>query len=99
MDYKFRFDTSTSNFINSNIHLNIPLYKKQEKLIHDFILYTRNFLHEMGSRYCINNENETCTLHFMLSYKYSTYQIFMDTCNEKQYQNNISTYDETKNMR
>ena len=29
-----------------------------------------------------NNENETYTLHFMFSYKYSTYQIFMDTCNE-----------------
>ena len=39
-------------------HLNIPIYKKQEKLIHDLILYIRNFLHEMGSRYCINNENE-----------------------------------------
>ena len=36
----------------------------------------------------INNENEKCILHFMFSYKYSTYQIFMDTCNEK-YQNNI----------
>ena len=45
----------------------------------------------------INNENENMknivfikkihvnneTLHFMFSYKYSTYQIFMDTCNEK----------------
>ena len=48
------------------IHLKIPIYKKQEKLIHDFILYTRNFLHEMESKYCImgvsmriNNENET----------------------------------------
>ena len=30
----------------------------------------------------INNENETYILHFMFSYKYSTYQIFMDTCNE-----------------
>ena len=28
-----------------------PIYKKQEKLIHDFILYIRNFLHKMGSRY------------------------------------------------
>ena len=31
----------------------------------------------------INNENETYILHFMFSYKYSTYQIFMDTCNGK----------------
>ena len=46
----------------------------------------------------INNENETYILHSMFSYKYSTYQIFMDTCNEKQYQNNISTYEETGNM-
>ena len=27
-------------------------------------------------------KNENYTLHFMFSYKYSTYQIFMDTCNE-----------------
>ena len=46
----------------------------------------------------INNENETYTLDFMFSYKYSTYQIFMDTYNDKQYQNNISTYKETRNM-
>ena len=46
----------------------------------------------------INNENETYTLHFMFSYKYSTYQIFMDTCNGRQYQNNISTYKETRHM-
>ena len=47
----------------------------------------------------INNENETYILHFMFSYKYSTYQIliFMDTCNEK-YRNNISTCEETRNM-
>ena len=32
----------------------------------------------------IDNENESYTLHFMFSYKYSTYQIFMDTCNGKQ---------------
>ena len=35
------------------IHLNIPIYKKQENLLHDFMLYTRNFLHEMESKYCI----------------------------------------------
>ena len=46
----------------------------------------------------MNNENEIYTFHFMFSYKYSTYQIFMDTCNGKQYQNNISTYEETRNM-
>ena len=34
----------------------------------------------------INNENKKYTLHFMFSYKYYTYQIFMDTCNGKQYQ-------------
>ena len=45
----------------------------------------------------IYNENETYTLHFMFSYKYSTYQIFMDTCNEK-YQNNISSCEETRYM-
>ena len=31
----------------------------------------------------IHNENETYTLHFMFSYKYYTYQIYIDTCNEK----------------
>ena len=40
----------------------------------------------------IYNENETYILHFMVAYKYSTYQIFMDTCNGKQYQKNVSTY-------
>ena len=45
----------------------------------------------------INNEKEIYTFHFMFSYKYSTYQIFMDTCNEK-YQNNISTCEEKRNM-
>ena len=33
----------------------------------------------------INNENQTYT-----------YQIFMDTCNGENYQNNISTCEETK---
>ena len=28
------------------LNLNIPIYKKQQKLIHIFILYTRNFLHK-----------------------------------------------------
>ena len=47
----------------------------------------------------INNENKTYILHFMFSYKYSsTYQIFMDRCNGEQYQNNVSTYEETRNM-
>ena len=45
----------------------------------------------------INNENETYLLHFMFSYKYSTYQMFVDTCNEK-YQNNISTCEERGNV-
>ena len=31
----------------------------------------------------LNTENETYTLHFMFIYKYSTYQIFMGTCNGK----------------
>ena len=46
------FISHSSNFIN-DIHLKIPLYKKQEKLIHEFILYAKNFLHEMESKYCI----------------------------------------------
>ena len=33
----------------------------------------------------------------MFSYKYFTYQIFMDTCNEK-FQNNISPCEETRNI-
>ena len=32
---------------------------------------------------------------FHISYKYSTYQINKDPCNEKQYQHNISSYGET----
>ena len=34
----------------------------------------------------LNNENESYILHVMFSYKYSTYKIFMDICNGKQYQ-------------
>ena len=45
----------------------------------------------------INNENVKLYITFHISYKYSTYQIFMDTCNEK-YQKNISTCEETRNM-
>ena len=30
-----------------------PYIQETTKLIHDFILYTRNFLHEMESKYCI----------------------------------------------
>ena len=55
------------------IHLKIPIYKNQEKLIHDFILYTRNLLHtkwktnieQWGVSIKINNENEKYTLHFI----------------------------------
>ena len=31
-----------------------------------------------SQQFMLNNE----TLHFMFSYKYSSYQIFMDACNE-----------------
>ena len=31
----------------------------------------------------IDNENETYTLHFMFSYKYSTYQTIKDPCKRK----------------
>ena len=41
------------------IHFNIPIYKKQEKLIHDFILYTRNFLHENGKQILHNGEYQS----------------------------------------
>ena len=34
----------------------------------------------------------------MISYKHSTYQIFIDTCNGKPYQKNVSNYEETRNM-
>ena len=34
---------------------------------------------------------------FHISYKYSTYQIFMDTCNQK-ISKNILTCEETRNM-
>ena len=30
-----------------------PYIQETTKLIHDFILYTRNFLHEMESKYCL----------------------------------------------
>ena len=45
-------------------------------------------------KFMLNNE----TLHVMFSYKYHTYQIFMDTDDGKQYQYMISTYGETRNM-
>ena len=45
----------------------------------------------------INNENEKYILDIMFSYKYSTYQIFMDTCNEK-ISKNVLTCEETRNM-
>ena len=38
-----------------------PCIQEEEKLIHDFILYTRNFPHKMESKYCIVgsiNENK-----------------------------------------
>ena len=41
----------------------------------------------------INNENENYTIHFIFHTKYSTYQIFMDICNEK---NIKSTCQDTK---
>ena len=47
----------------------------------------------MGSINQKDNENEKYTLHFIF-HTNITYQIFMDTCNEK-YQNNISSYGET----
>ena len=82
-DFTYLHYIYQTSSIQHYIYLNIPIYKKQENLIRDFILYTRNFLHEMGSRHCINNENETYALQFVFSYKYSTYQIFIDTCNIK----------------
>ena len=39
--------------LKHHLHINIPIYKKEENLIHDFILHTRNFLHEMENKYCI----------------------------------------------
>ena len=46
----------------------------------------------------LNDENETYTLHFKFAYNYSTFQIFMDICNGKPYQKNVSTHGETRNM-
>ena len=60
MDYKTRFHISTLYIkfhqFQHYLQANIPMYKKQEILIHDFILYTRNFLHIMRS--ILNNDNE-----------------------------------------
>ena len=41
------------------IHLKIPIYKKQEKLIHDFILYTRNFLQQNEKQILHNGEYQS----------------------------------------
>ena len=38
------------------IHLNIPIYKKEEKLIYDFILYSRNFLQQNEQQILHNGE-------------------------------------------
>ena len=42
------------------------------------------------------NENETYTLHFMFSYKFSTYQIFMDTCNQKYQKKHIKLWGDNR---
>ena len=55
------------------IHLKIHIYKKQEKFIHDFILYTQETSYmkwkpniaKWGVSIKINNENETYTIHFI----------------------------------
>ena len=46
---QFQLDTQ------QNIHINITYIKFHQikHYIHEFILYTRNFLHEMKSKYCI----------------------------------------------
>ena len=80
MDYKVRLHVSslyTSNIINPTLNTSHhPYIQKQEKLIHDFILSTRLFLLKRGKQgKKRNKENETYTLYFMFSYKYSTYQI------------------------
>ena len=48
---KITYQHYTSNFINPNItYISKSLYKNGEKFIHDFILYQRNFLHEMENK-------------------------------------------------
>ena len=59
--------------VNHCIHLNIPIYKKEDKLIYDFILYTQETCYmKMESKYCImgsinqdKNKNETYSIHFI----------------------------------
>ena len=63
-----------SMLYTTKLHINITYIKfhQVEHYIHDFILYTRNFLHERENKYCImgsinqiNNENEKYILHFI----------------------------------
>ena len=49
MIYQVTFHISTL-YIYIKFHQLKNYHKKQEKLIHEFILYTRNFLHEMESK-------------------------------------------------
>ena len=87
------------------IHFNIPIYKKEEKLIHEFIFYTRNFLHENGKQILHNGEYQSRqtmkmkNIHYITYFtQISTYQIIKDPCNGKQCQHNISSYGETKKV-
>ena len=56
MIYKVTFHLSTLYiYIYTKFHQLKNYHKKQEKLIHEFILYrsTRNFLHKLESKYYI----------------------------------------------
>ena len=82
------------NLIHNKKYIStLYIYFHQVKhYIHDFILYTRNFLQKnekqilhngWGVSMKINSENENYILHFMFSYKYFTYQIIKNPCNGK----------------
>ena len=95
MIYKVTVHISTlyiPNFINSRItYTSRYARKKEENLLHDFILYTQETSHTKwkvniaywGVSMKINNENENYILHLIFHTLRSTYQIIKDPCNGK----------------
>ena len=62
MIYKITFHISTLYiyiYIYIKFHQLKNYYKKQEKLVREFILYTRNFLHENGKKILHNGEYQS----------------------------------------
>ena len=93
MIYKVTFHISTL-YIYIKFHQLRNYHKKQENLLHDFILHTRNFLHENGkkilhdgeyqSRYIMkknNIHNISYFIHYILLIKSSRIPVMKNNVN------------------